>query len=85
MSKPEYQHGPCPIQAAIEHVGLPSVIAEQFITRMMVSEFRFLPDTPYREAQLPSFESPNTYPMPAQLAEYGDLIVVFRVLEKSQE
>ena len=85
MSKPNHQPGPCPLQDAIEHIGLARVIAGQAITRMMVSEVRFLPDTPFREAQLPSFENPNIVPRQAQLAEYGDMIVVFKVLERSQE
>lgn len=83
MSQPEYQNGPCPLQSAIEHFGLANIVRESAIKRLMVSNVQFLPDKPGRAAQLPSFENYGLVPRQAQLAEYGDMVVVFKVLERS--
>lgn len=85
MSKTNYQRGPCPLQDAIEHFGLAKLLQESAVRQLMVSSVHFLPDKPFRQAQLPSFDNPHIVPQQAQLAEYGDMIVVFKVLEKSQE
>ena len=85
MSKPNHQCGSCPLQDAIEHFGLAKFVKDSAVRQLMVSSVHFLPDTPFREAQLPSFENPHIVPQQAQLAEYGDMIVVFKVLERSRE
>lgn len=85
MSKPDHQRGPCPLQDAIEHFGLAKFVHDSAVRQMAVSSVHFLPDKPFRQAQLPSFESPHIVPQQAQLAEYGDMVVVFKVLERSQE
>lgn len=87
MSKPlPPERRPCPLQEAIEHVGLANVIVENAVKRLMVSEVRFLPDIPYRPARVyTSRDGTRTFNEPERLGEYGDLVVVFKVLEKSQE
>jgi len=85
MSKPDYQRGPCPLQDAIEHFGLAKFVKDNAVRQLTVSRVEFLPDKPFREAQLPSFENPNIVARQAQLAEYGDMVVVFKVLDRSPE
>lgn len=85
MSNPEYHRGPCPLQNAIEQFRLAEFVKDNAIRQMTVSCVHFLPDKPFREAQLPSFDNPHVVPQQAQSAEYGDMLVVFKVLERSQE
>ncbi len=85
MSNPEYHRGPCPLQDAIEQFRLADFVKNKGILQMTVSCVHLLPDKPFREAQLPSFDNPHVVPQQAQLAEYGDMVVVFKVRERSQE
>lgn len=85
MSKPDFHYGVCPLQDAIAHFGLASVIAQQNVTRLMVSSVQFMPDVEPRDAVLPTFEDLHHRFIPPRPGQYGDLVVVFKVLEKSQE
>lgn len=86
MSKPDFDRGVCPLQAAIEHFGLAKVIADSAVRQMTVAHVQFLPDVPYRPARVLTARRGGTVVCePERIGQYGDLVVVFKVLEKSQE